>query len=111
MAGIARASLSAAYLRREQRQRQIGCALAAQDREVDLDVLQPAGLGEHAGLRLDRLRREDATTRCHRRVGGGYWRYPNQWATHVDQRAGTTVRLRVSRLASNRSSRRRLRAL
>src|SRR3954452_7995447 len=41
-------------------ERQLGLALAAQHREVDLDPGDPARLGEDARLRLHRLGREDA---------------------------------------------------
>ena len=49
-------------------QRQVGLALAAQHGEVDLDARDPARLGQHPRLRLDRLRGEDAAARAHRRV-------------------------------------------
>src|SRR5947207_10247018 len=49
-------------------QSQIGLALAAQDVEIHLHAVDPAGLGEHARLRLDRLRREHAAARLERRV-------------------------------------------
>ena len=52
-------------------ERQLGLALAAQDREVDLDPRDPARLGQDAGLRLDRLRGEDAAAVGHRGVAGG----------------------------------------
>src|SRR4051812_3267489 len=49
-------------------QDEIGLALAAQDGEVDLDAGDVARLGEHARLRLDELRGEDAAARRRRRI-------------------------------------------
>src|SRR5215210_8017602 len=51
---------------REQRQR--GLALAAEHGEIDLDPLDPARLGQHAGLRLDDLGGEHAAAGAERRV-------------------------------------------
>src|SRR4051812_49405928 len=49
-------------------QHEIRLALAAQHREVDLDAGDVARLGEHASLRLDDLRGQDAAAAGHRRV-------------------------------------------
>src|SRR5579862_7917853 len=49
-------------------ERQLGLALAAQQREVDLDALDPARRREGLGLPLDRRRGEDAAAGCARRV-------------------------------------------
>src|SRR5512132_428152 len=49
-------------------QGQLGLALAAEHREVDLDPRDPAGLGQDARLRLDRLGGEDAAAVRHRGV-------------------------------------------
>ena len=45
------------------KERQLGLALAAQDGQVDFDAADVARLGECDRLRLDRLRREDASAR------------------------------------------------
>ena len=50
-------------------ERQLGLALAAQHREVDLDAGDAAALGERDRLRLDLLRGEDAAAGGARRVG------------------------------------------
>src|SRR5690349_19759772 len=50
-------------------QHEVRLALAAQHGEVDLDPGDPARLGEHPRLRLDRLRREHAAAAAERRVG------------------------------------------
>src|SRR3954469_18047756 len=49
-------------------QREVRLALAAQHGQGDLDARDPARLRQHPRLRLDRLRRQDAATRTHRRV-------------------------------------------
>src|SRR3954453_14958441 len=49
-------------------QREVRLALAAQHGQVDLDARDPARLPQPPRLRLDRLRRQDAATRTHRRV-------------------------------------------
>src|SRR5918997_704315 len=41
-------------------QREVRLAVAAQHGEVELDALDPARLGQHARLRLDHLRGQDA---------------------------------------------------
>ena len=71
----ARRGAEAARVRREaagrasgREQRQVGLALAAQHREVDLDAGDPPRLGQHARLRLDDLRGEDAAAVRQRRI-------------------------------------------
>ena len=50
-------------------QRQVRLALAAQEREIDLDAADPPGLRERDRLRLQLLRREDAAAPCLRGIG------------------------------------------
>src|ERR1051326_186259 len=49
-------------------ERQVGLALAAQEREVDLGAANAAGLGEHDALGLEALRREHAARGLERGV-------------------------------------------
>src|SRR4051812_19731704 len=64
---------------------EVRLALAPQHREVDLDAVDPARLGQHARLRLDELRGEDAAARRRRRVAADALEVARELLDRVDR--------------------------
>src|SRR6266516_5205561 len=67
-------------------ERQVRHALSAQEREVDLDAADPARLGECDRLRLQLLRREDASASLLRRVLADEGEITRQLLDRLDRR-------------------------